>query len=198
MNKTGKSLPQPAPLSHEQLQEAALRVCQEADEAEEEIRQFVGNKEVAVAIFHKEVLRQAARTLETISSEREADSEKHRRIVNFCHDQPNGTREKRRRIQKEWASGQYSSRNACANACSEALGVSFSTARKALKCEPDTMERKSPVEWLRDFLEGATQYAADVYREAAAAGFSKDAMKRAKASLGVEVIVCGRLSQWRF
>lgn len=49
------------------------------------------------------------------------------------HASPNGSREKRRQIRLIWATGKYSSRDVCAEQECAALGMSFSTARKALR-----------------------------------------------------------------
>lgn len=53
------------------------------------------------------------------------------------HGKSNGTREKRARIQAIWASGKYSSRDLCAEQEYQALGMGFSTARKALQGTPE-------------------------------------------------------------
>lgn len=53
------------------------------------------------------------------------------------HSKPGGSREKRRQICAAWASGKYSSRDICAEQECAALGMSFSTARKALIGTPD-------------------------------------------------------------
>ena len=53
------------------------------------------------------------------------------------HSKPGGSREKKAEIRSIWASGKYSDRNACAEQECEALGMAFSTARKALTNTPD-------------------------------------------------------------
>jgi hypothetical protein len=53
------------------------------------------------------------------------------------HSMPGGSREKRRQIIAAWASGKYSSRDICAEQECAALGMSFSTARKALRGTPE-------------------------------------------------------------
>lgn len=53
------------------------------------------------------------------------------------HSMPGGSREKRRQIITAWASGKYSSRDICAEQECAALGMSFSTARKALRGTPE-------------------------------------------------------------
>ncbi len=57
--------------------------------------------------------------------------------INARHDKPGGSRERRRRIQELWATGRYTSRDVCAEQECDALGMSFSTARKALRNTPD-------------------------------------------------------------
>lgn len=52
------------------------------------------------------------------------------------HDKPSGSRDKRAQMQALWASGKYTSRDICADEEHEALGISFSAARKALRNTP--------------------------------------------------------------
>ena len=60
-----------------------------------------------------------------------------RRKANQLHDRPGGSRDKKKAIQKIWASGKYSARDICAEQECAALGMSFSSARKALRRTPD-------------------------------------------------------------
>ncbi len=53
------------------------------------------------------------------------------------HEREGGSRWKRQRIREIWASGKYSSRDICAEQEAAELGMSFSTARKALRGTPD-------------------------------------------------------------
>lgn len=53
------------------------------------------------------------------------------------HSKPGGSREKQAEIRNLWASGKYSDRSACAEQECEALGMAFTTARKALTNTPD-------------------------------------------------------------
>jgi hypothetical protein len=53
------------------------------------------------------------------------------------HSAPGGSREKRNQIRELWASGKYSNRDICAEQEYAALGMAFSTARKALRGTPD-------------------------------------------------------------
>lgn len=57
--------------------------------------------------------------------------------INTRHSRPGGSREKRAQIQSIWASGRYSTRDLCAEEEHGALGMAFSTARKALRGAPD-------------------------------------------------------------
>lgn len=52
-----------------------------------------------------------------------------------------GHREKRMKIREAWASGKYTSRDICAEQECAAIGMSFSTARKALRGTPDPVSR---------------------------------------------------------
>ena len=60
-----------------------------------------------------------------------------RAAANARHSRPGGSRDKRRQIQEIWKTGKYSSRDVCAEQESAALGMSFSSARKALRGTPD-------------------------------------------------------------
>jgi len=53
------------------------------------------------------------------------------------HSAPGGSRQKREAIRAAWASGKYTSRDICAEQECGALGISFSTARKALRNTPN-------------------------------------------------------------
>jgi hypothetical protein len=65
-----------------------------------------------------------------LASKRAKDAADHR------HSSPGGAREKAEAMQRAWASGKYSSRDRCAEEECAALGMSFSTARKALRNIP--------------------------------------------------------------
>ncbi len=52
------------------------------------------------------------------------------------HSAPGGARDRAQAIRDVWASGKYTSRDLCAEQESAALGMSFSTARKALRGVP--------------------------------------------------------------
>ena len=64
-------------------------------------------------------------------------SQNARNAANKRHDQPGGSRDKQSQIREIWASGNYSSRDICAEQECAALGMSFSAARKALNNTPD-------------------------------------------------------------
>jgi hypothetical protein len=68
--------------------------------------------------------------------ERESRQQFARLGAESLHSRPGGSREKKREIQRIWASGKYSSRDICAEEECAALGMSFSTARKALRGTP--------------------------------------------------------------
>jgi hypothetical protein len=53
--------------------------------------------------------------------------------ANARHSRPGGSRDKQKRIREIWATGNYSSRDLCAEQECAALGMSFSAARKALR-----------------------------------------------------------------
>lgn len=60
-----------------------------------------------------------------------------RAAANARHDRPGGSRDKKKRMQDFWASGKYSTRDICAEQECSALGMSFASARKALRNMPD-------------------------------------------------------------
>lgn len=53
------------------------------------------------------------------------------------HNKPGGSRDKQDQLRDIWASGKYTSRDRCAEEECGALGISFSTARKALRNTPE-------------------------------------------------------------
>ncbi|NDP39896.1 MAG: hypothetical protein GZ093_14290 [Rhodoferax sp.] len=57
--------------------------------------------------------------------------------ANALHDQPGGSRDKKRNIQELWASGKYSSRTLCAEQECAALDMSYDAARRALTNTPE-------------------------------------------------------------
>lgn len=79
----------------------------------------------------------------TVSRVEAESSNKRQRLKNAkagaeaLHNRHDGTRKKRREIREIWADGKYSSRDICAEQECAALGMSFSTARKALQNTPD-------------------------------------------------------------
>lgn len=60
-----------------------------------------------------------------------------RKAADARHSQPGGSREKQKQVREIWATGKYSSRDRCAEEECAALGISYSTARKALQNTPD-------------------------------------------------------------
>lgn len=61
---------------------------------------------------------------------------KAQRAANALHDKAGGSREKAQKMRELWASGKYTSRDRCAEEECGALGMSFSSARKALRNTP--------------------------------------------------------------
>jgi hypothetical protein len=53
------------------------------------------------------------------------------------HNKPNGSRDKRDKIRAIWASGKFSTRDRCAEEECGSLGMSFATARKSLRGQPN-------------------------------------------------------------
>ena len=62
-----------------------------------------------------------------------AASGRGKNAANARHAKPGGTRSKAEAVRIAWASGKYSSRDVCAEQECAALGMSFSSARKALR-----------------------------------------------------------------
>ena len=60
-----------------------------------------------------------------------------KKAADQLHSKPGGNRDKAKAIRAVWAAGKYSSRDICAEQECAALGMSFSTARKALRGTPD-------------------------------------------------------------
>lgn len=57
--------------------------------------------------------------------------------ANGRHSKPGGSRDRQQQMRALWASGKYSSRDICAEQECAALGMSFSSARKALRGTPN-------------------------------------------------------------
>lgn len=70
----------------------------------------------------------------SLKKERKAKAKK---IADAGHNQPGGSRDKRNKIKLAWSSGAYKSRDECAQKESSKIGMSLSTARKALIGTPD-------------------------------------------------------------
>jgi len=68
---------------------------------------------------------------------KEAKRISQQRAADAKHDGSTGKRSAKDRIREIWALGKYSSRDICAEQECAALGMSFSTARKALRGTPD-------------------------------------------------------------
>lgn len=203
MSKTGKRFPPPAAESGISLEQAALRICKEAGEQEAAYRDLVKEygvekaEELAAKLLEVQARNHADYVLEVISGEQQASSDEHREIINLRHDQPGGSREKRRRMRDLWATGNFSSKEECATKSHEALGMSFDTAIKALRNAPKAGPvSMAPAVWLRDLIAGGPLSSAHIYREAKAAGYSKDAMKRAKKAIGATSIKQGKEWLW--
>lgn len=76
--------------------------------------------------------------LEGLISGRDAQKRIHaKNTADARHSKPGGSREKRLQIREIWASGKYESRDICCEQECAALGMSFSTARKALQGTPN-------------------------------------------------------------
>lgn len=60
-----------------------------------------------------------------------------RRAADKLHDKPGGSREKAKDIREIWATGNYRTREECAEQVHESLKMSFSAARKALRNTPE-------------------------------------------------------------
>jgi len=59
------------------------------------------------------------------------------KAVNWRHNKPGGSVDKKEQIRAIWATGKYSTRDICAEEEHDALGMSFATARKALRNTPN-------------------------------------------------------------
>ncbi len=73
------------------------------------------------------------------------------------------------------------------------------TARELLteaELQGDRCEARDAANWLRSLLASGSMTAKDIYREAESAGYSSDAMKRAKRRVGVEAIKAGMTGGW--
>jgi hypothetical protein len=60
-----------------------------------------------------------------------------KQAVEAKHNKPGGSRERQAKVREAWASGKYSSKDRCAEEECGALGMSFASARKALRNQPE-------------------------------------------------------------
>lgn len=72
-----------------------------------------------------------------VIDERDERSKFAKRGAEALHSAKGGSRDKRNKIREIWASGKYNSRDLCAEQECAHLGMSFSTARKALRRTPN-------------------------------------------------------------
>ena len=68
---------------------------------------------------------------------RDVKSQQARQNAETGYNKPGGSREKVKQIRDIWASGKYTSRDVCAEQECAEIGMSFSSARKALRNTPD-------------------------------------------------------------
>lgn len=59
-------------------------------------------------------------------------SKRARKAAEARHSQPGGNRDRIEKVQAEWATGKYKSKDQCATIMAEELGMAFSTARRSL------------------------------------------------------------------
>jgi len=64
-------------------------------------------------------------------------SELAKKAVDARYDKPGGRRENKSELLKMWATGQYSTKDRCADEWAEDLGMAVTTARRALQGAPD-------------------------------------------------------------
>ena len=74
---------------------------------------------------------------EVVTLQKAQKVNKAKKAANAKHNAPGGSRDKQKAIQIAWASGNFTSRDICAEQEGAALGMSFSAARKALRNTPD-------------------------------------------------------------
>ena len=69
-------------------------------------------------------------------SEKRKASKRGKAAADALHERPGGSRSKADEIRKIWASGKYTARSRCAEEECASLGMSYDTARKALRNTP--------------------------------------------------------------
>ena len=70
------------------------------------------------------------------ANRRQRQTARAKKGADALHSKPGGNREKTQQMRELWASGKFSSRDACAEQECAALDMSFSAARKSLRCTP--------------------------------------------------------------
>ncbi len=97
-----------------------------------ELRPIDGLTLLAVMALLDEKSQEKARTMYS-----HARSENARAAAHAKHRQPGGHIAKQDKIREIWASGKYKSRDKCAKDECDAIGMAYSTARKALRGTPE-------------------------------------------------------------
>ena len=115
------------------VQERLLSAQQEIDEKRE-----AKHTELSEISELHELVTTTSRFLEGQIQGRDTQQKMHGvAAANARHSKPGGSRDRQQQMRVLWASGKYSSRDICAEQECAALGMSFSSARRALRGTPD-------------------------------------------------------------
>ena len=86
---------------------------------------------------HEQIKRRFADMHAVIEATERKKKENAANAANALHSKEGGNRDKRKAIQNAWATGKFTSRARCAEQEADAIGMSYSTAIKALQNTPD-------------------------------------------------------------
>lgn len=129
-----ESIATPTALDLSEQEKRLLELRQELDHLEAEV--FVGAIEPITA-DQPELIPTVNAQKEPALGSLEWRSQNARDAANALHNQPGGSRDKKRQIRELWASGKYSSRDLCAEQECAVLNMSISAARHALNNTPN-------------------------------------------------------------
>lgn len=115
---------------YEHAERSTIKLLQDVfEDQEKKTNNLIDTAQLALEIAEANILRRAHLQVQASKRAKKAAEER--------HGQPGGSRENREKIQAIWAEGKYTSRDSCAEQEGAALGMSVSTARKALRGTPD-------------------------------------------------------------
>ena len=111
-------------------------LIQTIDETVREFVQLMGSKPKQDDLFENLISLISSASAQEVKKAKKLASDRGRKAVEARHNKPGGSRDLIKKMQEEWASGNYKSRDLCAEEMCAHLNISYSTARRALRNTP--------------------------------------------------------------